>query len=300
MSVLRKTDLVGHRKKKLIKNGKVRQMRKIKKGLSALLLFTLPAILLTGCSKNSNTVNTNTVNKGNPFGGPIPAVGEYVEFGRYEQDGDENNGPEPIEWEVLEIDMNRALLISKYVLDCKPYNEEFEEVTWESCSLRKWLNEDFYDTAFTEEEKACIPAVTLTNPDDPLADSDGAGGKETNDKVFILGTDDIRKYFPYSSWNEEEARGYSQALITDATPFATTGKETHTFTITRSMFKDTLEENGYTEDCQGLTGARMWVRTPGRTNKWAYVVSPEGVVAGGAYCFAVNQPQGVRPVIYVE
>ena len=267
----------------------------LKKRLCALLYLTLPALLLTGCS-----ANTSTVSKGNPFGGPIPKVGEYVEFGRYEIDGDESNGAEPIEWEVLEIDANRALLISRYVLDCKPYNEEMEDVTWESCSLRKWLNEDFYDMAFTEDEKACIPTVTLTNPDDTFEATSGVGGKDTKDKVFILSTDDIRKYYPYSSWIEEETCGYSQALITDATPFAVTGKETRTYSITMHNFKDTLEENGYTEDCLGLTGTRFWVRTPGRTNKFAYVVTPDGKVAGGAFCFSVYSQQGVRPVIYVE
>ena len=49
--------------------------------------------------------------------------GQYITFGKYEQDGDLDNGKEPIEWEVLSIEPGQALLLSKYALDFKKYDE---------------------------------------------------------------------------------------------------------------------------------------------------------------------------------
>ena len=49
-----------------------------------------------------------------------------------------------------------ALIVSDYALQIMPYNENNEDVTWETCSLREWLNSSFYEKNFTEEEKASI------------------------------------------------------------------------------------------------------------------------------------------------
>ena len=76
-------------------------------------------------------------------------VGNSVSFGSYEQDNNPANGKEEIEWIVLDVQGDRSLLISKYALDCKKYNTEWTDGTWESCSLRKWLNSDFLNAAFS-------------------------------------------------------------------------------------------------------------------------------------------------------
>ena len=55
-------------------------------------------------------------------------VGDSIVFGAYEQDDDESNGKEPIEWLVLEKKNNRLLVISRYALDCKRYNESFRNL----------------------------------------------------------------------------------------------------------------------------------------------------------------------------
>ncbi len=49
-------------------------------------------------------------------------VGDYITFGLYEQDNDLSNGKENIEWLILELKDEKALVISKYALDSKPYN----------------------------------------------------------------------------------------------------------------------------------------------------------------------------------
>lgn len=120
-------------------------------------------------------------------------VGDYVFFGSYEQDNNISNGKEDIEWLVLDKQDDRVLVVSKYALDCKPYNEEYEDVTWETCTLRGWLNDEFINAAFTEEEKATIPTVTVTADANPDYSTDP--GNDTEDRVFLLSINEANEYF---------------------------------------------------------------------------------------------------------
>ena len=116
--------------------------------------------------------------------------GSTITFGSYEQDNDLSNGPEPIEWIVLTFKGNHALIVSKMCLDAIPYNEEDASVTWETCTLRKWLNDTFYNTAFTDSEKTKIIESTIVNED--RNDFGGAdGGNDTLDNVFLLSGKEI-------------------------------------------------------------------------------------------------------------
>lgn len=126
-------------------------------------------------------------------------VGSYVLFGSYEQDNDTDNGKEDIEWLVLEKKDDRLLVISKYALDCKQYNESFGSVTWETCTLRKWLNGDFINEAFSSEEKSLISEVTVSADANPEYGTNP--GNDTKDKVFLLSIDEVNKYF-----NTDETR----------------------------------------------------------------------------------------------
>ena len=79
----------------------------------------------------------------------IAEVGDYICFGAYEQDKDTSDGKENVEWQVLAKEDNKILVISKYVLDAKPYNTNLVNVTWETCALQTWLNGTFFDEAFS-------------------------------------------------------------------------------------------------------------------------------------------------------
>lgn len=105
-----------------------------------------------------------------------------VYFGNYWQndtngDGiaDENDEKEPIKWRVLSVDGNDAFLLADQNLDAKPYNMD-EDVTWENTSLRKWINEDFYNIAFIDTEKKAIVETNVENEN----------GDSTKDKVSLL------------------------------------------------------------------------------------------------------------------
>ena len=109
-------------------------------------------------------------------------VGESIYFGSYEQDNDTSNGKEETEWEVLAKEDGKILMVSKYALDCQRYNTSYTEITWENCSLRKWMNGTFMDAVFSSEEAAMI--ATTTNPD-----------SDTEDQVFLLSIAEAAKYF---------------------------------------------------------------------------------------------------------
>jgi ABC-type antimicrobial peptide transport system permease subunit len=88
-------------------------------------------------------------------------IGDIVTFGHYEQDNNQEDGKEKIEWIVLDKKDNKALLISKYALDCQPYHKVREPITWGNCTLRRWLNNAFLHTAFSAKEQSIIPTTMI-------------------------------------------------------------------------------------------------------------------------------------------
>ena len=127
----------------------------------------------------------------------LAEVGDTVYFGNYEQDNDTSNGKEKIEWQVLAKENNKVLVISKYALDSQRYNTADEGVTWETCTLRTWLNGTFLDNAFSSSEQAAIAQTTVTADKNSKYDTDP--GNATTDKVFLLSIDEANKYFSSSS-----------------------------------------------------------------------------------------------------
>ena len=122
-------------------------------------------------------------------------VGEYVKFGSYHQNNDSTK--EPIEWLVLEVNGDESFLISRYGLDCQPYNREYTDNTWEQCDLRRWLNGEFLKAAFSPEEQRRIKLAEVVNDDTP--DYGTRGGNNTRDHVFCLSLAEAESYFNNNS-----------------------------------------------------------------------------------------------------
>lgn len=95
------------------------------------------------------------------------AAGDYVTFGHYEQDNDLSNGAELIEWRVVSAqkEMGKVVLLSRYGLDAQPMHHDWGFFThWKDCYLCIWLNDKFYNTAFSpEEQSAIIPLFVDSN-----------------------------------------------------------------------------------------------------------------------------------------
>lgn len=137
-------------------------------------------------------------------------VGEYMTFGHYEQDNNTANGPEEIEWLVLDVQDEKVLLISRYALDCQPYNMKNTSVTWENCSLRTWLNSTFINKAFTAEEQKAVLTTTVDNgKSQGYYNTDG--GSNTQDKVFLLSYAEAKKFFDNVNSRECQLTEYAIA-----------------------------------------------------------------------------------------
>ena len=122
-------------------------------------------------------------------------AGDIITFGRYPQTA-EGTDQTPIEWIVLDVQDGKALLISLYGLDAKPYYPELADVTWEDCSLRNWLNSDFLNAAFTPEEQAAIPVTEVDNSaDQGFSEWHSISGNNTQDQVFLLSCTEANRYF---------------------------------------------------------------------------------------------------------
>jgi hypothetical protein len=198
-------------------------------------------------------------------------VGDYITFGTYEQDNDTSNGAEGIEWLVLEVKDGKALLISKYALDCKPYNTEFVDTTWETCSLRQWLNEDFIDSAFSEDELEKIQTTTVVAEDNEETRTEA--GNDTQDKMFLLSISEAEKYF-----ESEEVRKCG------ATDYAVSEG---------SIVYGSDSPDEYYGNCT------WWLRSPG------YGQSYVTIVDGGGYIYVYDNyvtynNRSVRPSMWID
>ena len=100
---------------------------------------------------------------------------------------------EAIEWRVLAVEGNRALLITDMAVACRQFHHRYSSITWEQCDLRRWLNGEFYHEAFDANERTAIAESLLRN--DGNSRYGTPGGPNTCDFVFCLSFDEVQKYF---------------------------------------------------------------------------------------------------------
>ena len=187
-------------------------------------------------------------------------VGETFLYGTYEQDNELVNDKEPIEWVILERDGKRLLAISKYVLDCQPFDMGNTPVTWESCSLRKWLNETFLDAAFSAEEQERFQTVILSE--------DGDRPYTSQDRIFLLSADEGDQYF--ASANERICRATESCLAS-------------------------FQANHIAVNANGVVF--WWLRTPGIDSDCERIVFEDGSMPN---LVTSGLPGGVRPAVWLD
>ncbi len=207
-------------------------------------------------------------------------IGDGVFWGHYEQDNNLNNGEEPIEWIVQDRRADGSVvLLSKCALDCKPYNTERVDVTWETCTLRKWLNEDFYNAAFSAQEQAKIVPVTLENADNPHWGT--TGGNATLDRVWLLSINEV--------FYEHSIDKVFSCALDEASRMCAPTK----FAVAQGIDQDSY----FTID--GVSTCWWWLRSPGRASKDAADVDTRG--DDSYYGLDVDYGHiGVRPAIVIQ
>jgi hypothetical protein len=120
----------------------------------------------------------------------ISVKGDKISFGVYSQEIDVTSRVQPIVWRVLSIENGKALLISDKNIDSRVYGESEK---WENCTLRSWLNNDFFKEAFTDIEKASILETYFKNSKNQKYST--SGGMSTRDHIFLLSIDEATEYF---------------------------------------------------------------------------------------------------------
>lgn len=192
---------------------------------------------------------------------------ETYTFGSYEQDGDTGNGKEPIEWLVLDRDGDKTLLISKYALDYQSFMPFYEPVTehftWESSTLRQWLNSTFLNSAFSADEQQRLLTTTVITSPGSLHRSDGP--ITTEDRVFLLSNTEVYAYFANEAATAAEYTAYA------------------------------LSENPWAGNAAAPGAADWWLRTTSGDH-------PDAVYSGGGVGEGARAYEGeyVRPAIWVD
>ncbi len=160
-------------------------MKKLSLLLASVILIASITGLLTSC------VKPQTSGKNIAEAKVIFDTMRTITFGSYKG--------EDIEWIVLESGDNGRLLLSKYAIDYRPYEctDGFLK-SWETAMLRTWLNEDFFEEAFSEEEKSKIlwnETEVYDTRKRGYFSAETVKGKTQLERVFLLSRDEVAKYY---------------------------------------------------------------------------------------------------------
>ena len=190
-------------------------------------------------------------------------IGDTISFGSYEQDNNTANGKEDIEWIVLAKEDDQILVVSWYALDVQPYNSEWENTTWDTCTLRTWLNTTFYDDAFSSDEQNCVKTTYVFADSNPQYSTNQ--GHNTLDHIFLLSANEVAEYFTSSEEWTCEPSAYAAA------------------------------QGAYVHN----NSCWWWLRTSGQyANTAAYVYDVDSIYSDGN---GVNQAYlAVRPAMWID
>jgi hypothetical protein len=186
-----------------------------------------------------------------------PAIGGNYKFGAYD-------------WRVLDVQGDRALLVSKDIIAKKEYNETYTAVTWETCTLRKWLNKDFLHT-FNKKDQSRIVITKNPNEDNQWYGTNGGG--RTKNRIFLLSISEVVKYLGDSGQLKNK----------------------------NLKLKSWIQDQFNSERISKFNNSRSWwwLRSPGDGSGNAAVVYDDGhlIMNGGNVSF---ESGGVRPALWLK
>lgn len=230
----------------------------------------------------------------------IVKKGDILMLGRYPTT--ENGDMEPIAWKVVLVNRENVELLAVNILDVMPQHEERRVsdkdliIPWSRSYLREWLNESFYDTAFTEKEKPYLILRDVTTNYRANTSSASMGIDHSPDWVYIPYIDDL----PYIK---------SKDLVAPMTSYAFRKWE-HIVATTVDVHKT---DGHYAEEWNAIVwvddnrNGTWWLRSPGYFKTAATYVTPEGNVWNSDYfglshtLVSTDDPSiGVRPMICIK
>ena len=185
---------------------------------------------------------------------------------------------ERIKWRVLQNDGNTLFVVADRGLDCKDYHDPGGSITWENCTLREWLNNDFYGTAFSSAEQGAVVEQTVVNEDNPYYNTEG--GNNTKDKVYLLSIGEVTN----------PSYGFCENYSTYS---ASRWMQTSDFAHARGAFTYSSSNTG------GNANTYWWLRSPGYDTNIAATVNYDGYVnRNGNYVYYAND--AVVPALHIN
>lgn len=227
-----------------------------------------------GYKKDNNDIMSSLIEANQRLELMVSEPGDVITFGRYEQDGNFENGYEELKWIVLEVDGNKRLLLTEDCIECMPYNFEAGKTNWNEATVNDWLNASVVLEMFDSSERDILIASSLassTNPDY------GTKYDKSESVMFLLSLQDARKYFGNKSYEQDGENGgtYIGGPELEA--------NLSTYMINR----------GASSQCTGY-----WLRTPGIDYDGAVYVSHGGYVhTEGDGCIKYNL---IRPAVWID
>ncbi len=231
---------------------------------------------------------------------------DEVYFGHYEQDGNKKNGKEPIEWIVLENKGDTLVLMSKDILVHRVFdNSKKTTVTWADSSIRKWLNKTFLKSAFTAKERKNIVKRKSKADKNPNSSYGRSGGKTVKDKVSILSSTEVLKYFKGKDLIKDGLNIYNPRLV--AEPSNAIVKNSKNKNGLKKLelsawAKVTYKDMNYPDEVIDGSYSEWWLRTPGPDNNEMMIVYSHGNISytGLVAHSKIASTPGIRPVIEVK
>ena len=184
---------------------------------------------------------------------------------------------ERIKWKVLEKNEDTLFVVADKALDCKDYHDDGGNITWEDCTLRSWLNEKFYHTAFDGNEQSAIVPQDVVNEDNPQCNTEG--GNDTNDKIFLLSIQEATN----------EAYGFCSDYFTNSVSRRVSASD---FAYVRGAMINSSENMDHCE---------WWLRSPGKSGSYAASSSVDGCLRSRIPGRPVTIPDnGVCPALRID
>lgn len=223
--------------------------------------------------------------------------GDLIPFGLYPAHSD-GRDKSPIQWRVLQKTQDSVLLLSEFIVDCRPFHHhvthlvaeedqplrwsnQISEVTWEECDLRQWLNEVFYAEAFSPFEKELILLSECID--------NGEACLDTQDKVFLLNVAEVKQ------WTSAKNEPDKIARKTIGTDYAKAKKSdgSHLYVYDKTVQENYLSVNGEDKGCSW-----WWLRSQVKRSSVAYFVGKEGSIRNYG---RIDLPYyGIRPAIKIR
>jgi len=196
----------------------------------------------------------------------------------------------PYKWRVLDIQGEKALMITEDVIEHRPYNKKDTAVTWETCTLRKYLNGGFlgkylnggFMQKFSGEERGKIIETQISNPGNLWYGT--PGGSDTMDKIFLLSLEEVDRYFGNSGdYQQKRRKSYKNGkLIANSNGLA--------FSNIHDRGRQAKFNNW---------ACWWWLRSPGTLRRYAACVRTVGyVLVSGDNVNADSG--GVRPAFWLN